>query len=273
MTGFDASSAAPIVCRTIAIGAIVPVSPLFRPIDVAPAYQKVPTPSSARSSMAGSSLAIPSAPSTTSCGSSASTARPFAKASACLGGGLISRNSSRRLHACLPRYSKLASRLSRALVLHEVTFRELYEASMTLEVASIGRAVERATEENLTENWRQPRTGQRGCGWRSPALRMRRRIPRAGHKGLAELRVLQLAREPAAQLFYPTTEMIVTGVAEGGPRLVPAPPSHRCDPSPRQRGRRALDAPALTGLGGAARDYASLDRSVEHMFMGIERRR
>jgi len=33
-------------------------------------------------------------------------------------GGLIRRDSSRRLQACLPRYNKLAARLSRALVLH-----------------------------------------------------------------------------------------------------------------------------------------------------------
>ena len=51
----------------------------------------------------------------------------------------------------MPRYTKLATRLSRALVLHEVTFRELFEASMMLEVASIECAVERATEENMAE--------------------------------------------------------------------------------------------------------------------------
>ena len=66
-------------------------------------------------------------------------------------GGLIRRDSSRRLQACLPRYNKLATRLSRALILHEVTFRELFEASMTLEVASVEGAVERATEENIAE--------------------------------------------------------------------------------------------------------------------------
>lgn len=55
--------------------------------------------------------------------------------------GLIRRDSSRRLYACLPRYNKLASRLSRALVLHEVTFRELYETAMILEVAAIEYAV------------------------------------------------------------------------------------------------------------------------------------
>src|SRR6476659_6141328 len=42
-------------------------------------------------------------------------------------GGLVRRDSSRRLWVGLPHYERLATRMSRALVLHEVTFRELYE--------------------------------------------------------------------------------------------------------------------------------------------------
>ena len=65
--------------------------------------------------------------------------------------GLIRRDSSRRLYACLPRYNKLASRLSRALVLHEVTFRELYETAMILEIAAIEYAVDHATDDDIAE--------------------------------------------------------------------------------------------------------------------------
>jgi len=78
--------------------------------------------------------------------------------------GLIRRDSSRRLQASLPRYSKLATRLSRALVLREVTFRELYEASMMLEGASIEGAVERASERTSLRS----RTILRGANRRSP---------------------------------------------------------------------------------------------------------
>src|SRR3546814_10339033 len=58
-------------------------------------------------------------------------------------GGLVHRDSSRRLSVGLPHYDRLASRASRALVLHQVTFRELLEATMALSLASIeqiGRA-------------------------------------------------------------------------------------------------------------------------------------
>src|SRR4051794_29239942 len=50
-------------------------------------------------------------------------------------GGLIRRDSSRRLWVGLPQDDRMAARMSRALVLHEVTFRELYEASMALQIA------------------------------------------------------------------------------------------------------------------------------------------
>src|ERR1051326_9071141 len=62
-------------------------------------------------------------------------------------GGLVRRDSSRRLWIGLPHYERLATRMSPALVLHEVTFRELYEAAMPIQVATIEAAVERATPE------------------------------------------------------------------------------------------------------------------------------
>ena len=81
-------------------------------------------------------------------------------------------------------------------------------------------------------------------------------------------RVLQLAREPAAQLFFPTTEMIVGGVAQGGARLVEAH-RHLLD-AIRRRDREA----GLVWMRRHLQDWrrgferiATLDRSVEHMYM------
>src|SRR5437764_1054672 len=51
--------------------------------------------------------------------------------------GLIHRDSGRRLTASLPHYSRLATRMSRAMLLHEVTFRELWEATTALEIATV----------------------------------------------------------------------------------------------------------------------------------------
>src|SRR5262247_4243060 len=59
--------------------------------------------------------------------------------------GLIHRDSGRRLMASLPHYSRLATRMSRAMLLHEVTFRELWEATTALEIATVEQAAEHAT--------------------------------------------------------------------------------------------------------------------------------
>jgi precorrin 3B synthase CobZ len=81
-------------------------------------------------------------------------------------------------------------------------------------------------------------------------------------------RVLQLAREPAAQLFFPTTEMIVGGVPEGGARLVEAH-RHILD-AIRRRDKEAGVLWTRRHLQDWRRGFekiASLDRSVEHTYM------
>jgi len=136
-------------------------------------------------------------------------------------GGLIRRSSDRRLFASLPRYQRLASRISRALVLHEVTFRELFEAMMAMETATIEQAVDHATAADIAVL----------------EANLERTVAAEGKPGtLAELdtefhtllanashnRVLQLAREPSGLLIYPTTEIIFEKVRESQPRLVAA---------------------------------------------------
>jgi GntR family transcriptional regulator, transcriptional repressor for pyruvate dehydrogenase complex len=246
----------------------VPATPLFRRIDVAPAYQRV---ADAIEREIVNGRIKPGEPIGTEqqlvqqFGVNRSTVREGIRVLE--EGGLIQRDSSRRLHACLPRYNKLATRLSRALILHEVTFRELFEASMTLEVASIEGAVERATEENIAELADNLVRSATVVG--DPAVLAE--LDAEFHVLVAKAsqnRVLQLAREPAAQLFYPTTEMIVVGVAEGGARLVEAH-GHLLD-AIRRRDREAGVLWTRRHLQDWRRGFekiASLDRSVEHMYM------
>jgi len=136
-------------------------------------------------------------------------------------GGLVRRDSSRRLWVGVPHYGGLASRLSRALILHEVSFRELYEASLPIQIATVEAAVERASDELIAELEANLERSERAL--RDPA-------------GLAKLdaefhaligkasrnRVLQLAREPAELLVMPTTELILRKVPEGARRLLHA---------------------------------------------------
>ncbi len=243
-------------------------APLFRRIDVAPAYQKV---ADAIEREIVNGRIKPGEPIGTELelgrqfGVNRSTVREGIRVLE--EGGLIRRDSSRRLQACLPRYNKLAIRLSRALVLHEVTFRELYEASVVLEIASIECAVERATAENVAELADNLKRSEQVVS--DPASLAERDVE--FHVLLAKAsqnRVLQLAREPAAQLFFPTTEMIVGGVAQGGARLVEAH-RHLLD-AIRRRDREA----GLVWMRRHLQDWrrgferiATLDRSVEHMYM------
>src|SRR6516164_818108 len=115
--------------------------------------------------------------------------------------GLIHRDSGRRLMASLPHYSRLATRMSRAVLLHEVTFRELWEATTALEIATVEQAAEHATAAAVAE------------------------LDTQFHSLIAKAsqnRVLQLAREPSSLLIFPTTEIILRKLKEGVPRLIQA---------------------------------------------------
>lgn len=138
-------------------------------------------------------------------------------------GGFIQRGPDRRLYACLPRYNRLSSRMSRALILHEVTFRELFSVALALEVASAEQAVEHITDEMLDlleENQKESEAAASD----GDAARLSE-ADSAFHHLVAKAsgnRVLLLSREPASLLFFPTTEMICRRVPEGPGRMVTA---------------------------------------------------
>ncbi|MFY9317205.1 MAG: FCD domain-containing protein [Burkholderiales bacterium] len=135
--------------------------------------------------------------------------------------GLIHRESNRRLSVGLPHYERLATRSTRALILGEVTFRELYEAAMALQMATIEAAAERATpamigamEENLSRT---------ALVLGDPAAvavldtEFHALIGKASGN-----RVLQLAREPSDLLIFPTTRLVLSQVKQGPARLLEA---------------------------------------------------
>ncbi len=122
----------------------------FERIQVAPAYQLVAE--AIEREVVGGRLLPASrwAPRRNWSASSGSTAPPCARASArWRKAAFIQRGPDRRLYACLPRYNRLSSRVSRALILHEVTFRELFSVALALEVASAEQAVEHISPEML----------------------------------------------------------------------------------------------------------------------------
>jgi DNA-binding FadR family transcriptional regulator len=135
--------------------------------------------------------------------------------------GIIQRQSNRRLAVSLPHYERLASRTTRAMVLHEVTFRELYEAAMALQLATIEGAAQRATPSMVAAlEVNVERTAQ-VLGDAGAVAELDAEFHALIGKASAN-RVLQLAREPSDLLVYPTTKMILAKVPEGPARLLEA---------------------------------------------------
>jgi GntR family transcriptional regulator, transcriptional repressor for pyruvate dehydrogenase complex len=136
-------------------------------------------------------------------------------------GGLLRRDSSRRLWVELPRAERLASSVRRALVLHEVTFRELYEAAMALQLATVEAAVERANEAQIDALERNIDRTEAVLGDAAAVARLdgefHALIGVASHN-----RVLQLAREPSELLVIASTELILRKLPLGAGRLVQA---------------------------------------------------
>jgi len=135
--------------------------------------------------------------------------------------GLVRRAPNRRLAVGLPHYDRLATRSTRALILNEATFRELYEAAMALQVATIEAAAERATpammvamEENIT---RTSRAIDDPAAVAALDTEFHALIGKASGN-----RVLQLAREPSDLLIFPTTRLVLSQVKQGPARLLEA---------------------------------------------------
>ena len=121
--------------------------------------------------------------------------------------GLVRRQAGRRLHVTIPHYDSLAPRASRALRLQRVTFRELWEVAVQLEVMAVDLALERggpdlldALEDNLSQM-------EIALAESRPLME----LDIAFHTLIAEAtknRVLLLAREPVSLLFYPSLQRL-----------------------------------------------------------------
>jgi GntR family transcriptional regulator, transcriptional repressor for pyruvate dehydrogenase complex len=135
--------------------------------------------------------------------------------------GLVARETSRRLLVAVPHYHRLATRMSRALILEQVTFRELWHAAQALEPAAVDQAIDNATPEDLAAL--RANIDKTKQAERDPAAvaehdaEFHGLIARAAHN-----RVLLLAKEPASMLVRPTTALIISRNRAGIPRLIAA---------------------------------------------------
>ncbi len=117
-------------------------------------------------------------------------------------GGLVQRQSAKRLHVTVPHMRELASRTSRALRLHQVTFRELWEASIATEPIASRYAAERITPEEIVALERNVDEMDKFVGDVPRSVRLDIEF----HELIAQAtrnRALMLAREPISLLFMP----------------------------------------------------------------------
>ena len=180
--------------------------------------------------------------------------------------GLVARESSRRLLVAVPHYHRLATRMSRALILQQVTFRELWHTSKALEPAAVDQAMENATPEDLAAlaaNVDRTRKVHR-----NPAAvaeldaEFHKLIAKAAHN-----RVLLLAKEPSSMLVRPTTAFIIFNNPGGIPRLIEAH-EHIIDAlqrRDREKGRLWVDRHLRDWRAGFERSGMDLDSPVDRI--------
>jgi DNA-binding FadR family transcriptional regulator len=135
--------------------------------------------------------------------------------------GLVTREPNRRLSVAVPHYHQLATRMSRALILQEVTFRELWHTSLALEPAAVEQASDNATDEDLAALVANIAKTRHAHASASTVARLDAEfhglISRAAHN-----RVLLLAKEPSSMLVMPTVEFILSHNPAGIGRLIEA---------------------------------------------------
>lgn len=135
--------------------------------------------------------------------------------------GLVAREAGKRLHVTLPRIGDLSSRMTRAMIMHQISFRELWDLAMVLEpAAAAGAALSAGAGEiaALEDNLQQTEAAlARGESILALDLEFHNLIA-----DYASNRALKLAREPVAMLLLPAFETVWPGLPKAGARLLQA---------------------------------------------------
>ncbi|MDT7835574.1 FadR/GntR family transcriptional regulator [Aquabacterium sp. OR-4] len=138
--------------------------------------------------------------------------------------GLLQRGEGRRLFVCLPGVHDLAPRATRALLLQQTTFQELWELANTLEPLAARLAATRADAADLAllhDNLRA--TEALGLARESHAALVRLDMAFHALVGRASRnRPLMLAREPVGLLYDPTLQRIFGQLPQAAARNLEA---------------------------------------------------
>ncbi|QIE56717.1 FadR family transcriptional regulator [Pikeienuella piscinae] len=122
--------------------------------------------------------------------------------------GLVTRSGRTTLEVTLPHFQVLATRASRALSMHDVSFRELWDASMLTEPAAAEAAVDLITSEEIDAL----RANIDAMAASVPDTEEFVRLDTEFHDLLAAAshnKVLMMMREPVSLLFLPAGRQIL----------------------------------------------------------------
>ncbi len=120
--------------------------------------------------------------------------------------GLIERGSAKRLHVTMPGMADVAPRAARTLLLHQVTFEELWQVAVVLEPQAARLAAQAATDAEIAElheavGLLEQHHAQHG------SIEAHARLDVEFHALVARIsgnRALMLAREPMNLLYQPS---------------------------------------------------------------------
>jgi GntR family transcriptional regulator, transcriptional repressor for pyruvate dehydrogenase complex len=121
--------------------------------------------------------------------------------------GFVERKAGKRLQVALPHFVDVASGVSRAMRLHKVTFRELWEGSLAIEPVVTRYAAERITSDEIAELRRNIEQMEKASSVGRVV-----ELDIDFHNLLAQAarnRALILAREPISLLFMPAGRAIL----------------------------------------------------------------
>lgn len=135
--------------------------------------------------------------------------------------GLVRRSGAKRMLISRPTTQEISTHLERAMVLHEVTFTELWDTAMLLEPKMAELAAIHLDDDELAAL-------ELNIGNTEAALAAGQSLVEldiAFHNLIAKAvhnRVLMLTREPMSRLFYPTFENVLSSLPGSGERLLVA---------------------------------------------------
>jgi DNA-binding FadR family transcriptional regulator len=137
--------------------------------------------------------------------------------------GLLVRHGGRRLFVVLPGLFDLAPRAARSLILHQVTFQELWEVAVVVEPEAARLAAQRADEADLqaVDDNLEAIAATLGVAADTTSIDCHSELDVAFHALLARAsknRALMLAREPFSLLYRPALTLLQGALPQSAAR-------------------------------------------------------